>query len=590
MPPKLYPIDADYIMQKKRSILREFKDVGDFIPKKIVILSGSTVGELEAILRIFLMEKGIEPEFLIGNYGRFYEDIVFDDGTIKDFAPDIIYIHTSYRNLNFPPFSLDEDESEEFAKREFERFCSAINSALSYNCPVICNNFELPLYRPAGNAEVRFCGGNVRFVGRMNTMLSQLAQNSNLHINDINYLSSYHGLAAWHDETMWYAYKYAFSLRMIPYVAHSLASIVGAIYGKSKKSLILDLDNTLWGGVIGDDGADGIEIGNESSLGMAHLSLCDYALRLKEQGVMLAVCSKNEEEIALSGFERDEMPMNKDDFVSFKANWSPKGDNIKEILRDMNIMSDAAVFVDDNPAERLIVSGQVDGICVPELTEVDSFVSSVDRYNFFEVVTLSGDDQKRTEFLRANIERNKEQTAFADYGEYLKSLDMTAKISAVNDGNLERVTQLVNKTNQFNMTTRRYTEGEVAQLTDTVNYITLSAALSDRFGDNGIVSVLFANIDHKVNVCEIELFIMSCRVFKRELEFAMLDTLTEELKKRGVSVLRGVYLPTKKNKPCADFYEKAGLTLVEKTDERYIYELKLSEYKPLSKHITVNKF
>ncbi len=589
MPQTLYPIDADYIMQKKRSILRELKASGEFATKKIVILSGSTVGELEAILRIFLLDNGIEPEFLIGGYDRFYEDIVFDDGTIRDFAPDLIYFHTTYRNLNFPPFALQEQEAIEYAKSEFERFSGAFNAALAFNCPVICNNFELPPYRPAGNAEARFAGGNVRFVNRMNNLLAELAQNSNLYINDINYLSSYHGLAAWHDETMWYAYKYAFSLRMIPYVAHSLASIIGAIYGKSKKSLILDLDNTLWGGVIGDDGVDGIEIGKESPLGMAHLALCDYALRLKEQGVMLAVCSKNENEVALSGFQRDEMPLNAEDFVSFKANWTSKGENVREILGEMNIMPDAAVFVDDNPAERHMVSGEIEDICVPELTEVDSYVSTIDRYNLFEVAALSDDDKKRTEFVRTNLERSREQSSFVDYGDYLKSLNMTAKMTPVNDGNLERVTQLVNKTNQFNMTTRRYNEGEVSALTDVVNKITLVSTLSDRFGDNGIVSVLFGSIDLVVNECEIDLFIMSCRVFKRDLEFAMIDTLVEELKQRGVVKLRGIYLPTKKNKPCADFYDKVGMTVTEKTDERTVYEMQIADYKPLSKHITIHK-
>ncbi len=585
----LYPIDAEYIMQKKRSLLRQLKEEGEnrgkLMPKRVAILSGATVGEIEAILRIFLIEKGIEPTFFVGEYGRFYEDLVFDDGTLKEFAPDIIYIHISVKNLEFPPFSLEEKKADEFAKQEFRRFETAINAALSFGCPVICNNFELPLYRPSGNGEARFAGGNVRYIGRMNTLLAQLAAENNIYINDINYLSSYHGLANWHDETAWFAYKYPFAPRMIPFVCHSISAIVGAIFGKTKKSLILDLDNTLWGGVIGDDGVEGIEIGNESPIGMAHLELCKYALRLKEQGVMLAVCSKNEHDIALSGFERDEMPMKPDDFVNIKANWNPKSENIKELLGEINIGSDAAVFLDDNPAERHIVRGEIEDIVVPQLSQVDNFVSTVDKYNLFEVASLTADDLKRTEFLRANIERNRQQGEFANYGEYLKSLNMTAKIVSVGGGNLERVTQLVNKTNQFNMTTRRYTETEVDTLSKDSAYLTLCASLSDRFGDNGIVSVLFANVSG--SECEIELFIMSCRVFKRELEFAMVDTLVGELIKRGVKTLKGVFIPTKKNKPCSDFYEKVGFSPTTSNEERSEYLLEIADYSQMSKNIVI---
>ncbi len=578
-----YPIDADYIMQKKKSILRGLREVEGRIPKKIAIFSGSTIGELESVLRIFLQDMGIEPEFYTGGYGRFYEDLVFDDGSVKSFAPDIIYIHTSVRNLNFPSISCDEKQADEFARLEFEKYRSAMEAAMSFGCPVIQNNFELPPYRPAGNAEARFAGGMVRHVGRMNTLLAEYSENRQIYINDINYISSFHGLNNWHDETAWYAYKYPFAVRLIPYLSHSISIIISSIFGKSKKAVILDLDNTLWGGVIGDDGAEGIEIGNESPLGMAHLALCDYSLRLKEQGVMLAVCSKNENDIALSGFSRDEMPLKVEDFVTFKANWEPKSENIKSILAEMNINADAAIFIDDNPAERHIVAGEIYGIVTPELKEPDSYLRVVDENNFFELTSLTGDDKKRTEFIRDNLKRSSAQGSFTDYGEYLKSLEMSARMVAVGGGNIERVTQLVNKTNQFNMTTRRFTEQEVEEISRDENYITICASLSDRFGDNGIVSVIFAKIEEEV--CVIELFTMSCRVFKRELEYAMIDRLVKIIENSEVKTIKGIFIPTAKNKPCADFYENAGFTKLASIDDATEYELLADGYVPKAQHI-----
>ncbi len=578
-----FPIDADYIMQKKRSLLRGLKNADGRIVKKIALFSGSTIGELEPVLKLFLQDMGIEPEFYQGGYGRFYEDLVFDDGSLRQFNPDIIYIHTSVRNLTFPSITFDEQQAQEFAENEFGRFKAAIDAALSFDCPVIQNNFELPPYRPAGNSEARFSGGMVRHINRMNTLLADYSVDKGIYINDINYLSSYHGLSSWHDETAWYAYKYAFAVRMVPYVCHSISSIITAIYGKAKKAMILDLDNTLWGGVIGDDGTEGIEIGNESPLGMAHLALCDYALRLKDQGVMLAVCSKNENDIAVSGFSRDEMPLKVEDFVTFKANWQPKSENITTILSEMNINADSAVFVDDNPAERHIVSSEIVGISIPELAEAEGYLKAIDSYNFFELISLTADDKKRTEFLRNNLERSRTQGNFADYGQYLDSLEMTARMVPVGGGNIERVTQLINKTNQFNMTTRRYTEAEVTTLSASNDYVSICASLSDKFGDNGIVSVLFGHIMD--DVCEIELFIMSCRVFKRELEFAVIDRLVQLLMDRGVKTVKGVYLPTAKNKPCSGFYADAGFIETVCSDKSTTYELQICGYTPQTNHI-----
>ncbi len=583
-----YPLDAAYIMKKKRSLLKSAKAQSGLVAKKIALVGGSTIGDIKTVLELFLCDNGIAPEFYEGGYNSFFEDVVFDDGSLKAFAPDIIYVHTSVRNVKFPDFTATGEEVTVFAKQQFSRFEAVLNAAKQMGCTVIQNNFELPPYRPAGNAEARFAGGNVRFVQVLNDLLfSYAAENKHVYINDINYLSAQLGLDRWHDETMYYAYKYVLTPECIPYLCDSITAIVRAIYGKSKKAVILDLDNTLWGGVIGDDGVQGIEIGNESPLGMAHLELCRFALRLKQQGIMLSVCSKNERDTALSGFEREEMPLSVDDFVSFTANWEPKSENIKAIIQQMNISADAAVFVDDNPAERHIVEGQVSGITVPLLSEPETYVKTLNRLNVFEVAQLTGDDGKRTEFIKANAQREQAQSSFADYDEYLKSLDMSAVMSPVTPQNIARVTQLVNKTNQFNLTTKRYTEAEVEQLMNNKDNITLCATLSDRFGENGIVSVLFAKVDG--DVCEVELFVMSCRVFKRRLETAVMQELIEQAVKCGVKTIKGCFIPTAKNAPCASYYSEFGFSETNEQDGTQYFELATDNYRQQQTHIIIKR-
>lgn len=550
--------DPALVLQQKRRIKRELLQKPGLIPKKVALMSGSTIGEIKNILELFLLANGIQPEFYEGGYSLFFENLVFDDGSLKAFAPDFIFIHTSQRNIKLWPEAEDDAAAcEEKLNAEFARFEQAAKAALGFGCPVVLNNFDLPLYRVMGNREGVDVHGRVRFVRKLNEKLAALAEATpNLYINDLAYLQALYGMDRFSDPTAWYAYKYAVSLECLPYLCQSVANIIKSLLGKNKKALALDLDNTLWGGVIGDDGAEGIVMGSETPAGMAYAEFQGYLKALGKLGILLNVCSKNEESIARAGFERADSVLKADDFLCFKANWDPKHLNIAAMAKEINILPESFVFVDDNPAEREIVRRELPMVTVPELSCPEEYIAAIDRAGYFEVTTLSADDKKRAEMYKQNAQRAQLEQSFGNYDDYLKSLDMVCEIGAFDAPHAERITQLINKTNQFNLTTRRYTAAEVESLLGNDEYITQYGRLVDKFGDNGLVTAM---IGHKQgDVLEMDLWIMSCRTFKRRLEHAMFDELVRRAAEAGVKTIVGHYYPTAKNLLVKDFYATIG--------------------------------
>ncbi|MBP3941508.1 MAG: HAD-IIIC family phosphatase [Christensenellaceae bacterium] len=566
-----YPLNGEAILAKKRALKKQLLAQEGLVEKKIAILSGSTIGEFKNILEIFLLYRGIKPVFFEGQYGMFFEDAVFSE-ELRAFAPDIVYFHTSNKNINaFPEPGFSDEEREALLQSEYSRFEKAWQSL---SCVIIQNNFEALDYRLMGNMDSIHKNGRNRFIARLNALFGEYQEkHEGFYINDINYLAASFGLDKWHDRTAWYLYKYLCTLPAIPHICDSLSKIIKAIYGKNKKSMAIDLDNTLWGGVIGDDGVSGIALGKESPQGMVYADLQDYIKTLGQMGISLNICSKNEEAAALSGFTHPSSILKKEDFILIKANWEPKSENIASIAKELNIGLDSVVFFDDNPAERQIVRGFNPEVEAPELTEAEDFLRILDRKGYFETIRLMKDDLIRNEAYRGNIKRQAQQAAFTDYGEYLRSLAMRCRIEDFGGGNIARVTQLINKTNQFNFTTWRLSEAEVLDLAEDPNRISFAAALEDRFGDNGIVGILSAEIME--DTADISLFLMSCRVFKRDLENVMLQELILRLREKGVKKLIGRYIPTAKNVIIKDFYPKFGF---ETTEEEGRYVLDIAGY------------
>jgi FkbH-like protein len=382
-------------------------------------------------------------------------------------------------------------------------------------------------------------------------------------------------------------YKYACSLDAVPYVTKNLSNIIKSIFGKNKKVLALDLDNTLWGGVVGDDGVEGIEIGEETATSECYKAFQEYVKKQKSIGIMLTVASKNDHENAIAGLNHPEGVLRPDDFIVIKANWETKDRNLVATASEMDLGIDSFVFADDNPTERALVERSIKGIAIPVFDVPADYIRTIDRNGYFEVTNFSADDLKRNDMYKANVKRAELSTEFADYNEYLLSLDMKGEIKPFSPVYMQRITQLTNKSNQFNLTTKRYTQPEIESVASDGKHITLYGKLSDTFGDNGVVSVVIGEI--KDNVCDIDLWLMSCRVLKKNMEFAMLDTLVAECKNRNVDTVIGHYYPTAKNGMVKNLFNDFGFEKTfEGEDGTTEWKLSVAGYQNKNKVIKVN--
>ena len=561
-----YPFDSEYILKKSKKIKRELLESGtDFLHKKIAVLGGSTTHDIIRVLEVFLLGRGIEPEFYESEYAQYWQDVMFDNPELTEFAPDLIYVHTSNRNVtSYPAVADDAERIDTMLEEQYEHFRVMWDKiGEKYHCPVIQNNFEYPFYRLLGNQEAVLMQGRISFLNRLNEKFYQYARShEGFYIHDINYISAAYGLDKWADPFYWHMYKYAMCMQAIPEFAYNLSNIIKSIFGKNKKSLVLDLDNTLWGGIVGDDGVENLEIGQETSMGQVYSEFQSYVKAQKEIGVMLNINSKNEYDNAIAGLNHPDGILKPEDFILIKANWEPKSRNIAAIAQELNILPDSLVFVDDNPAERNIVGVQNAGVAVPEIGTPEQYIRVLDHAGFFEVTNLSEDDRKRSEMYKANMERERQQQNFGDYREYLISLEMKARIMAFEPMYMARIAQLSNKSNQFNLTTRRYTQSDIEQFAADENYITRYGKLEDKFGDNGVVSVVIGRKDMTEKTLHLELWLMSCRVLKRDMEYAMMDAVVQECRTCGIGTIYGYYYPTAKNGMVKEFYAAMGFTKI----------------------------
>ena len=585
-----YPFDSAYIMKKRRSIKRTLlSDGSSRLKKRIAVLGGSTTNDIVSIMELFLLDMGIEPTFYQSEYAQYWQDAMFPGEELADFKPDIVFIHTTNRNITeFPKITDKPEDVDELLNKEFDRYKLMWN-ALSerFKCPIIQNNFEMPFYRLMGNKDCSDYRGKENFISRMNMKFYDYSNNTdNFYINDINYISACYGLKEWSNPLYWNMYKYALCFEAIPEMAFNTANIIKSVFGKNKKALALDLDNTLWGGVVGDDGVEHIQIGQETGVAQSYYEFQSYLKAQKELGIMLTVCSKNDEENAVAGLKHPEGVLRPDDFIVIKANWENKDINISNTAAELNILSESIVFVDDNPAEREIVKAQLSGVKAPVMDGVENYIQTLDRSGFFEVTTFSEDDLKRNEMYKANVQRAARQAAFENYEDYLLSLEMDAVIDDFIPMYIQRITQLSNKSNQFNVTTKRYTAAEMEAVFESNEYIRLYGKLVDKFGDNGVVSVVIGRKNGAV--LDMELWLMSCRVLKRDMELAMLDTLVEKCREQGIDTIKGYYYPTAKNGMVKELYKFFGFDKISEDENgNTVWQMKVDNYEKRNNVIKV---
>ena len=422
-------------------------------------------------------------------------------------------------------------------------------------------------------------------IKKLNFGLMDLAQQEkHVFIADVAGLSNQVGYTHTHDPRLYAVAKVAFALDFLPTVAKAIVDIIKAISGNLKKCLIFDLDNTIWGGVIGDDGIENIQIG-ELGIGHAFDRLQRWAKELKNRGIILAACSKNEEATAKQPFqEHPDMTLRLEDIAVFVANWENKVDNIKYIKKVLNIGFDSMVFLDDNPFERNLVRELLPEVVVPELPEDPSlFVRHLCSLNLFETGSFSEEDLQRTQQYREETTRSNFQEAFTSIDDYLSSLGMVSMVKPFDDFSVPRVTQLTQRSNQFNLRTVRYTEADIDRMRKSDEFITLSFHLEDKFGDYGLIGLVILE-KLKKGTAFIDTWIMSCRVLKRGMEEFIVNQMTKEARKVGVQRLIGEYLPSAKNKMVEDVYSQMGFA-----ESNGKWELDLQQFKDFKTYIQPGK-
>lgn len=590
-----YPFDVAMLRKKQKAIRRELleQDVV-LLEKRIAILGGSTTNMFRDFLELFLLDAGVKPVFYESEYAQYYEEAVFPNDDLSAFAPDIIFVFTTSVNLKEQPSVFEtKEEADARISREYTRYQSIWDGlAARYHAVIIQNNFEMPAYLPLGSLDTVLWSGWRNTIESLNARIAEYAMaHAGMYVHDIHYLASVLGMEQWFDLSQYSAYKLAIRYESMPFVALHAANVVKAVLGKTKKCLVLDLDNTLWGGIIGDDGMEGIQIGKETPEAEAYTAFQRYLLILKERGVLLAVCSKNEEVVAKSGFSHPDTVLQLDDFVAFQANWGPKDQNIRAIARQLNIGLDSLVFLDDNPAERAIVRQGVPEVAVPEVTggDVVSYIRALEWNGYFEPIAISEDDRKRSEAYRENKKRVELEASLDSYEDFLQSLDMRAEIASFQPIYYDRIAQLTNKSNQFNLTTFRYTRADIERMAQDSRYITLYGRLQDRFGDNGLVSVIIAEKER--GDVHIRLWLMSCRVLKRGMEEAMMEVLFARTRLAGGKKLIGYYYPTAKNGMVRDFYGLHGFSLLEDVAGAtvWVHDMAAKDTSPVQRHFIMVK-
>ena len=554
---------------------------------RVAILGGYTPYPLNDLIGHFLVVNhpvAWNAEFLLGDYDNYMAEIVEESSRLYEFKPEVILFLPSHRRCQYTGHWFDPREQQEAAARataaQILDLCRIANSRTG--AEIVLANFPLPARFDPGPYRTRTLASEWSFRKFVNLELGLNAP-SFVHICDAEFLSARRGTPEAWDARAWYESKQPYGRGLLLDVAREAAHLISSLRESPKKVVVLDLDNTLWGGVIGDDGLDGIEIGDTSPRGEAFKAFQQYLLTLTQRGILLAVCSKNDHDKAVEPFEKHpEMALRMKDFVSFKANWQPKSENIRQIAKELNLGLDSLVFVDDNPAEIEIVRQ-----FVPQVTTLlvgpdpSEYVATLQDSRCFEPKTLTAEDVERVGQYKQGAQRQELLAAVTDMDAYLESLQMEAVIREFRPVDVPRISQLINKSNQFNLTTRRRTEAQVEAVLKDPAYFHFTVRLADRFGDYGLISIVIGKMDG--DVAEIDTWLMSCRVLKRQLEEEVLNEIVRRAKLNGAKRIRGVYLPTAKNGMVRDHYPNLGFTPV----TEFEFELYPLDYQPRSTKIRV---
>lgn len=547
------------------------KPVNGGIKLKAALLGDTATQFMAAALKGTAVKFGFDLELFEADFNQVENLLSSTNSALNEFGADFIIVYQSSRKLLEKHLRLDFNSQKNLAEERVKFLKTACENFPKQK--IICLNYlEIDdgiFGSYANKVEASF----INQVRKLNLSLAKLAQKTpNFYVCDIALLQQ--KIASTFSPSLYANAEIDISPDALPDVAERMFAIIKATIGIAKKCLVLDLDNTLWGGIVGDDGVENLQIGHGLGIGKVFTNIQLWCKKLKERGIILAVCSKNELENAKAPFlNHPEMELKLEDFSAFYANWKPKSQNIADIAKELNIGLDSIVFLDDSPSERAQVRNDLPMVCVPELPPDPAlYLDFLASQNIFETANFSEADTERALFYKNESLRKEMRTNFDSQDDFLKSLEMRGKVENFNNFNSPRVAQLLSRTNQFNLRTIRHSLNDVLNFASDDGFKTFAISLTDNIGSSGIVAVIILK-----KISESEIFIdtwaMSCRAFQRGLEFFSFNQILEFAKQAGFKKIFAEYIPTAKNKITENFYEELGFSLTNSTDGKKSYIL-----------------
>jgi FkbH-like protein len=573
-----YALDENQLNRLAKTIaaLRKSNALKPLVPFRLGLISNSTVDFLVPALIATAARHGIALECIPAHYDQVMQEALSPTSLVNAAKPDAVLMAIDYRALPLQSALANQEESDKSVQRAID-YLGTVRAGLKAHGGAICilQTIAAPAERLFGSFD-RVLPGTLRnVIDRLNVRLADSVLGTADLLLDVAGIAETVGTENWHSPTEWNLAKIPFSNHYLPLYADHVARLIAALRGKSRRVLVLDLDNTVWGGVIGDDGLEGISCAQGDPTGEAHLSVQRLALELRARGIALAVSSKNNDDVARSPFrQHPEMLLKEEHIAVFQANWNDKATNIKAIAKELSLGTDAMVFLDDNPVERNLVRQMLPEVAVPELpSDPALYARTLAAAGYFETIAFSDEDIKRAGFYQDNAKRVELQKQAGDIDAYLASLGMEITFQPFDETGRARIAQLINKSNQFNLTTKRYTEAQVAAAEHDRDCFTLQVRLTDTFGDNGMISVIICRPQAPA-AWEIDTWLMSCRVLGRRVEQMVLKQIVSHAAARGIQRIVGVYRPTDRNQLVERHYPNLGFAPVRQDpDGTTVWEL-----------------
>ena len=548
---------------------------------RIALISDSTAQYMTPLFKTLLCQNGVRADVYESAYGTAELEILDPTSGLYAFEPDVIVLANSVLALRDRYYTFTGDRTRFVADQleTFESLWSALRARST--AAIIQTNYVVPNEKLFGSYDDRVGMSFTWAVTQLNQGLAQAARQDGFFLSDIDHVAAYHGRKHWLDEKMWLLAKAFCAFEYLPDAVKSSVDIILSLNGKAVKCVVLDLDNTLWGGIIGDDGLEGIRLGHLGD-GEAFVRFQLFLRALHQRGILLAVCSKNNPDTARLPFRHHpEMVLKEDDITVFVANWVSKAENIRQIADILRIGLGSMVFLDDNPFERGVVRDALPEVIVPELPEDPAeYVRCLTELNLFETTSYSALDAGRAELYRVDAQRKLAERSFVNAEDHLKSLEMKIVCQRFEPFHLPRIVQLLQRSNQFNLLTRRFNQVQCeAFMRDTENWLPIYLSLRDKYGDNGIIGVIVGRVEPQV--LSIEEWVMSCRVLARGVEQFAMNYMVAEARERGLQIIKARYVPTAKNGMVKNFFGGMGFRQVSESADGVIdWDLETSAYQP----------